>query len=121
MDLIRELLLKMEADERLDGTRSIQFHSPDEMGFSDHSAKEVGYNLNLLIEAGYLLGTSKPDIEQIPRIRRLTWQGHEFIANIQNDDIWSRTKARIAGLSHVALPIIAAIAESEVKQKLGLH
>jgi hypothetical protein len=118
MDLIRKLLLNIETDQRFDGTHWFRIVSPADLGITGHSAEDVGYHVNLLIEAGYLAG--KGGMETIPAMNKLTWQGHEFIDNIKNDDIWSKVKTRISGLSTVALSVVAALAESEIKRKLGL-
>jgi hypothetical protein len=119
MDLIRDLLLGIEADSRLDGTNWI---TPDEHEdtfgvIPAHSADEVAYHLVLLIEAGYVDGKTTMDM---PIISRLTWQGHEFLDNIRDKNIWHATKERVKGLPGVALKIVAAIAEAEVKKRLGL-
>ena len=56
----------------------------------------------------------------IPAISKLTWQGHEFLDNIKDPGIWGKTKKRVEGLPSVALKVVAAIAEAEVKKHLGL-
>ena len=118
MDLIRDLLMKVAADDLLDGTRWVHYESLEELGIEGHSMMEIGYHLNLLIEAGYLKG--RPGIEQIPPINKLTWQGHEFLDNIRDPGIWNKTKARVSGLPGVAISIVAEIAKAEIKRKLGL-
>lgn len=118
MDMIRQLLLRIEKDPQLDGHNWVHF-SPNELGMNTRTEEDVGYNLTLLVEAGFVLG--KTGMETIPVVSKLTWQGHEFLDNIKNDDVWSKTKSRIGGLANVSLKIVAAIAEAEIKQKLGLH
>lgn len=119
MDLIRELLLMVEADTRLNGKQWVRFADPGEMGLTDRSAEEVGHHLDLLIEQGFIEG--KSGMETIPVLKKLTWNGHEFLDNIKNDDVWSKTKERIAGLKGIGISVVAAIAEAEIKKKLGLH
>jgi len=44
----------------------------------------------LLVQAGYLEGIISRDSKGMPRkclIRRVTWQGHEFLANGKSDSI----------------------------------
>ncbi len=91
MDLVRELLIKLESDQKLNGTRWIQY-TPKELGVSDRSAEEVGYHLGLLVEEGFVRGVVGTEI--IPPISKLTWQGHEFLEDIRDPDIWSKTKER---------------------------
>ena len=84
----------------------------------ERSPQEIGYHLELLIESGYLKG--KAGMEDIPVIASLTWAGHEFLDNIKDKGIWEKTKKRLDGLPAVALKLVASVAESEVKKRLGI-
>jgi len=53
-------------------------------------------------------------------VRGLTWEGHEFLDNIKNDDIWGKTKKHFSDFSGVELRIVASFAEEELKKKLHL-
>ena len=121
MDLIRDLLLGIEQDERLDGTI---FIAPDEsdnlgvIGITNHSAEEVAYHLMMLMEAGLIKGNST--MEQMPAVSRLTWEGHEFLDNIKDQSIWGKTKERLKGLPGVGIAVIGEVAKAELKKHLGL-
>lgn len=117
MDLVRDLLLRFEQDPQLDGHHWVHF-DPDALGMPERSAEVIGYHMDLLIEAGYLVG--KTGFEDIPIISKMTWQGHEFLDNIRDPGIWNKTKERVAGLGTVALSVVAALAQAEVKKRLGL-
>lgn len=120
MDLFRELLLKIEANPQMDGTREFYFNSPEDMGISGHSVEEVAYHLKLLIEAGFVDGAVTV-LLPMHVIRTLTNSGHDFLDNIRNDDIWRRVKGRVGGLAQfLALPIISGIAQAELKRHFGL-
>jgi hypothetical protein len=41
-----------------------------------------------------------------PVISRLTWQGHEFLNDVRDQTIWSKTKERLKGLPDVAPAIV---------------
>lgn len=118
MDLTRDLLLFIEANPKMDGSREFYFNETESMGFNEYSIDEISYHLALLVEAGFVDGAATSAVPCT--IRRLTWEGHEFLDNIKNDDIWSKTKERISGLKSTALSVVAAIAESEIKKRLGL-
>lgn len=120
MDLIRDILLAIESDSRLDGTRWIMPSSDGEnLGIigTSHSEEEVAYHLQLLVEAGLVRGNPTMDM---PMISKLTWQGHEFLDNIKDQDVWSKTKDKIKGLSGVALSVVGELAAAEVKKRFGL-
>jgi len=117
MDLIREILLKVEADPELDG---YHYKTLDSADFPGHTKREVAYHVGQLVEAG-LLKSEGSTIEDVsPIISRLTWAGHEFLDNIKDVGVWQQVKLRIVGLPGLALPVIAKIAEAEIMKKLGL-
>lgn len=116
MDYVRELLLQIENDSRFDGTRWFTLTETDEFN-SDHTTEELSYHLAMLIEAGFVRGQLGCGS---PAISKLTWQGHEFLDDIRDVGIWSKTKERISGLASVSLGVIAEIAKAEIEKKLGL-
>lgn len=119
MDLIRDLLLKIEGNPEMDGTREFFFNTPEEMGISGHSIGEVAYHLKLLITAGLVDG-AVTIATPMQTVRSLTWDGHEFLANIKNDNIWGKTKEHFASLPDVGIKIIAAFAEKLLMKQVGL-
>jgi hypothetical protein len=56
----------------------------------------------------------------MPAVSRLTWEGHEFLDNIKDVGVWEKTKERLQGIPGVALTVVAALAEAEIKKRLGL-
>lgn len=119
MDLLREVLLKVEENPETDGTREFMYDSPEEMGIYGHSCEEVAYQIAELIEAGLLKGAITGGFP-MHIISRLTWDGHEFLDSIRDLGIWERVKGRMAGLPSITLKAVAAIAEAELKKHLGL-
>lgn len=118
MDLIRDILIRIEDDPKMDGTREFYFQTAEEMGFPNHSSDEVAYHFSLLVEEGFVDGAASAFLPII--VRRLTWRGHEFLANVKDAGIWGKTKARVKDLPSVAITVVAAIAEAEIKKHLGL-
>ena len=118
MDLIRDILIRIEDDPQMDGTREFYFPTAQDMGFPDRSSEEVAYNFSLLVEEGFVNGAASAFLPII--VRSLTWRGHEFLDNIKDAGIWKKTKERLKGLPNVALTVVGAIAEAEVKKHLGL-
>lgn len=111
MDLIRDLLLKVESDPMCDGRHYVNVEMPG------RSIEEVDYHLALLMRAGYLTGNQTLSTISISS---LTWEGHEFLDNIKDPGIWSKTKERAKGIPGVALKVLAEIATSEIRKHLGL-
>jgi len=115
MDLIRDILLKVEEDETLTGSRFKTFDSSD---FAGHSDAEITYHVDLLFEADLIDGS--PNMNPLPAISRLTWQGHEFIAATKDPKVWASVKERLKGLPDVALSLIGEIGKAELRKHLGL-
>lgn len=116
MDLIREMLLKIAADPKLDGSSRYVFDSTDNLG--NYSQEELNYHVDLLLEAGFVEGN--PNSTPNPMISKLTWKGHEFVDTIRDFGIWTSVKERLKGLPSVALSVVADLAIAEVKKKLKM-
>ncbi len=118
MELIRTILLKVEADPRFDG--SVNPTDAATLSITDYSNAEVIYHLVMLVEAGFLDGNTKMrSMGNVP-IFKLTWAGHEFLDNVRDPEVWHKTKARVAATAGVALSVIAEIAKAEIMKRLGL-
>ena len=117
MDVVRELLLKIEALELPQGTT--QFFSPADpyLQVAGFSPDDIAYHLDLLFDAGFVQGMrSMTDFG----IAGLTWNGHEFLDAVRDPDVWRKTKERAKGLASVGLSFLWEIAKAEIKTKLGL-
>jgi hypothetical protein len=119
MELIRELLLAIEAIDSPDvfqATSKLQVNSTRE---------DMIYNLKLMVDAGFLLadpldtlvGTS--DI----LIRRMTYEGHEFLDSARSESIWSAAKETITkkglSLESVGFGVLTQVLASAAKQILA--
>jgi len=115
MDLVRDLLLRIAADPKLNGTNFCAFDKSDQLG--DYSQDEINYHVDLLFAAGLVEGSRA---SEEPLVSRLTWKGHEFVDNIRDAGIWGEVKKRIKGLPSVAVGVVIEIASAEIKKRLGL-
>jgi hypothetical protein len=88
MDLIRELLLKIESLEIRQGeTLFFNVHGLQVQGYGPD---QVVYNIELLFDAGFLKGQGGADTFGIAG---LTWSGHELLDDIRDPEIWRKTKS----------------------------
>lgn len=87
MDLVRELLLLIEAQE--DDSQELKFPtSIDE--------KVAKYHLKLLEQAGYIKVSRFAVGDNMTCLfSSLTWDGQEFLAAIKNDTVWNRVKQSV--------------------------
>jgi len=115
MDLIREMLLRVEEDPRFDGSHYVTFTPED---FPEHTQAEIAYHVDLLFEARLVEGIATLDPD--PAILKLTWDGHEFVDNIRDPSVWSGVKEKIKSVKSVALGVVVQVATAEIKKRLGL-
>lgn len=115
MDLIRQLLLKIEISD----TRQV----PD-VNISGYPENQIDYNLDLLVSAGLVNGTSEWTFDDtlFVNLRGLTWEGHELLDAIRSESVWNRTKEFIKdrGLDVGSLPIevFKSVAVDRIKDML---
>lgn len=122
VDCMREVLLVMEdmpRNESLTGTELREI-------LSEFSDDDVDYTCLKLKEAGYIDAVIKqlPEEFIVLRLDDITFDGHQFLANIHSDNIWKDVKVisskvgsqSVNALSQIATGVISAI----IKSQLGL-
>ena len=89
MELVRAILLQVEANT--DG--KIDLNLPN------YQANDIGLHVELMIECRLLKGTvlassDGPSHEILSyMIRRMTWDGYEFLEVARNDTLWEKAKS----------------------------
>ena len=113
MDLIREILLALESDQQVGNEQLIE----------GYSGAEVNYHAGLLIEAGLAdgLGTGymKSDYRTF-LLKRLTWEGHEFLEKARDPGRWAKAKAAMISAGGFSLPIMQELLGAMMKKQLGI-
>lgn len=102
-DYVRQLLLDLEASEETLMVAALTLNQDDE-------EEKQYYHLQLLCDAGLMK-------EVQPSVFRMTNQGHDFIATIRSDSIWSKTKSGAAQIGGATLGILKDIATAYLKQE----
>jgi len=121
LNLIRKILLDIEnaPPGKVISASNFDYEEFEELIIAEH--------LKLLLDAKFLEGKFMQDflsngsIEIFCSIYRLTWDGHEFLANAKNDTIWKKVKSQAEekGVS-TSMFILNQVLASEVKKRLGL-
>ncbi|WP_123962042.1 DUF2513 domain-containing protein [Vibrio crassostreae] len=116
MELIRKIMLFLE-EQINPSIRSVEIPGTDE--------HVINYHIALLIEAGLIQGDvsgelgPNPAIPNYVRVYRVTWQGHEFIDNFRNEEIWNTFKTEFKEMSFSSLTTIGKqLVEGIAKNKL---
>jgi hypothetical protein len=92
LDLVRAILLHIEAAPPNQDVGPIRLDGYDE--------DEVLAHLDLLaerdlIDANITRAGSGAKRIYAAYVKSLTWEGHEFLDNARNEEVWSRTKALV--------------------------
>lgn len=110
-DLIRAILLAVEADDRCEILRL-----PHIEGFHPEA---VHFHARLLVEKG-LLQTALPNhsIRQPWMCLRLTWEGYDFLDHIRDPAIWRLVKRSATKVGSWSIETLAVIAKSMILAKM---
>ncbi|MGG1480446.1 DUF2513 domain-containing protein [Bacillus smithii] len=116
MELVRQLLFLIEAQEDTHSELKI----PSEM-----DKNIVVYHLKLMQQAGLTENNIQYASDEPMWIySQLTWEGHDFLDAIKNDNIWSKTKEAIKSkgleIGQISFGVLKDFAVLKVKEKLGM-
>ena len=118
MDLVREILLQIEATE-LGG--KVELHIPN------HEDGEIGLHVELMIERGLVKGTALPSGSGSAHrilaysINGMTWEGHDFLDAARSDTIWDKAKKKChEATGGLAFDVLKACLVALGKDALGL-
>lgn len=119
-DCVRDILLETE---KLEYNHYLTLNDfVNNFLFSSYMPEEILYAVEKLDEAGFINVRILKDLSGYSNffIFSLTWEGHEFLDNIRNKDVWQDVKLSIAKVGNVSLDIVAELAKSFLLKKFGL-
>jgi hypothetical protein len=117
MDLIRALVLKLEAMPRKPGIVEELSAGEGEMIFEGYSSDEIDYHLNLIVEAG-LLTTHGTMTSGSILFDRLTWAGHDFVDSIRSPEVWAKTKKGAEAAGGFTVDLLKDLAKGFIKKQI---
>ena len=123
MDLIRELLIRLEAMPMEPGS-VYQIDWDDEFfDFTEFERNTSVQHFKLLLDAGFISGPARQGTKYFV-VTGLSWNGHEFIDSIRNPEVWNKTKAGVKTVGGLGLDLVVELAKAEGKrlitEKLGI-
>lgn len=109
MDLIRQILLAIEAQPHQGGWLDIEIPG--------YEAGKITYHIMLLNGAGLIEAIDLSTHGGIDwRAKRLTWDGHEFLDLARNDTVWKKVLGGLAAAGiTVSLPVFQEYLEEGVR------
>ncbi len=116
MDLIRELMLKLEAMELRPG--AIMHFMPDdeEIQIAGYSPEDIEYHARLLIEAGLI--EPGGGAMQGFMFRSLTWAGHDFVDSVRSPEVWVKTKRGAEAAGGFTVDLLKDLAKGFIKKQI---
>jgi DNA-binding transcriptional ArsR family regulator len=123
MDLIRELMLKLEEyPKELEDVVHIDGSTP-EIHVAGYNAGQITYHLALIYEAG-LVDSNGAEARTGIYFYRLSWNGHEFLDTVRDNEVWRRVKAGAAQAGAASVSLLVglgkAYAKQVIKERLGI-
>jgi hypothetical protein len=112
MDLVRDLMLGIEERNK---PRLADLLRDDK---SAEREAIVAHHIRILVDAGYLWGIDAQTMSGDDWLHlELTWNGHELLDTIRDQQVWSETKTRVKQLGNASLEVIVEIAKAYIKKK----
>lgn len=110
MEVVRGILLQVRDADHMNGVRA-ELEGVDQ--------EVIRYHNILLHEAGLVEGFDAGNISTGPNVvpTRLTWDGHEFIDNASNNEVWEKTKRAAGGAS---FSIFTSLMAEIMKKTVGI-
>ncbi len=119
MELIRELLMAIEAVKK-----NTSFPASELNLKSAWATEDVFYNLQLMADAGFIDAQPVKSFQGIHNvlIKRMTYEGHEFLDNARNESIWKETTGLVQQKGgSVAIGVIIQLLSATAKKHFGLE
>jgi hypothetical protein len=109
-DCIRDILLFVE-DNITETKCAISINSLLEHLNDKYDSDIVCYHVRQIHKAGFLDNVSYADDGPL-LLFDLSWEGHNYVANIRDNNVWSKIKALTNGLASISLPILIDYAKT---------
>lgn len=121
MELIRELLLKLEAlPMRSGGIINIWMdknNPEEEFRVEGFTPDQIEYHLHLIEEAGLIVGSGSRPRMGI-NFRSLSWEGHEFLDSIRSPEVWRKTKNGALEVGGLTFDLVKDLAKGFIKKQI---
>lgn len=115
-DCIRDILLTVE--DTTDSTKMFEYQSdkekPSKLKKYDHN--ELMYHIRQCSLSGFFTALQTYDGDDFVIIGDLSPKGHEFLANIRQDNIWNNTKIIAGKVGSKSLDALIQIASNVVTE-----
>ena len=109
-DCIRDVLIATESLEFGGGLTVDKIHDQ----FPQYSEEDIEYTCLKLGEGGYIaittVSTMRCNLDRVRLVTDLTFQGHEYLNNIRDNNVWKQTKSIAKKVGSFSLYILGKVA-----------
>lgn len=120
MDLIRQIVLKLEDMEMRPGAISVFDVLGGDFPIEGFTAEEVFYHARQVKMAGLIEDVKGGPISGFA-FRGLTPSGHDFADSVRNDEIWVATKEGALKAGGFTIGLLASLAKGLVRKQIEKH
>ena len=123
MDLIRDLLLRLESLPMQPGDIFRYDLGDAEITFEGRTDDEVGIHLTMLCRAGFIdSGTDdRADLGAAWQFAGLSWAGQDFLESVREPEVWTETKSRAGKIGGWTVGILTDLAKGYLKAEAAKH
>lgn len=119
-DCVRSTLLELE--EKLPFNQSLSHKELLEFSsIKNYSKDEVFYCLQKLKETNFIDMDIYHNNTPTYDINSITWDGHKFLDNIRDDQVWANTKSIVSKFSSVSINMIEKVASNIITNIISKH
>lgn len=117
LDLIRQLLLKLEVLNGPRGAMHILNGDDPAVAIEGYSGDQISYHLELLRDAGFIESPGSQPMDGIT-FTRLSWAGHDFLDSVRDTKVWHATKERARKAGGFTVEILLGVAKDIIRENL---
>jgi hypothetical protein len=118
MDLIRELLLKLEDLSKPPSQTVLLFAGDPRLTAEGFTHEQIDYHLSLLREVRFIECPGSQPAGGGVNFRRLTWDGHDFLDSVRDPKIWEKTKKGADAAGGFTVDLLKDLAKGFIKKQI---
>jgi Hypothetical protein (DUF2513) len=115
MDLIRELLLRLEALPMRPGGMVVITPVSEQIAVPGYNTDQIDYHLTQILKSGYIDGG---ETNFGITFRCLNPAGHDFLDSVRDPETWAKTKKAAAGAGGFTLELLRDVAKAFIKRQI---
>ena len=118
MDLIRELMLFLEAQDLRPGAVRYLSAYEGNLPVDGYTSDQIDGHLELIARSGFIVNGGSRPMRGIA-FMGLEWAGHDFIDSVRDPEIWKATKSTVEKVKGFSVELLVEVAKGIIKKKIS--